>query len=334
MIQGTGFLQIGDIHIGECRNLDGYLERHKSILEQAIFYAKHYQLPLVVSGDLFHLKGTTHKERHLAAWFLNEIEKTPHGGLVIGGNHDHIEGEFTQLHEYEIMPFTKVKIIPKKPQIVQLFGIEFFCIPWGGYSTEELEKIVLGMAKQSTSALPRVVVMHECLIGSKFDNGTLAPKGCKIPNLAGISYWAIGDLHAFQKTNVPNGYYAGAPAQFKSDDVPGKGMLLVELSKPTEPKFLPIKTKEIRVVKSYAEVKDDAYYIVEGEYEDVLKANRDANVIRAEWKPAESQAMVYQKLGIYDGLPEFLANKGLSEERQGYAVDWVKKVLNLEGAVK
>lgn len=328
----TGFLQTSDIHIGECRSLDGYLERHRSLLEQIIYNAHHYRLPVIIPGDLFHVKGTSHRERYLAAWFIQELDRTPLGAIISSGNHDHIDGEFTQLHEFALMPLQKVKIVPWEPRIEVLNDINFLVVPWRNYSTEELEKVVVELSRTITNSHPRVVMLHECLIGSRFDNGVLAPKGCKIPNIPSIAYWAVGDLHMFQGTNVPNGHYAGAPAQFKSDDVPGKGMLLVDLSKPTSPTFLPLKSKEIRVVKTFAEVKDDAYYIVEGDYDEVLKANRDTNVIRTVWKPQVGEAIAYQKLGIYDGLPEFLATKGLPTEKQEFAVNWVKKILKLEGA--
>lgn len=319
------FIQTSDIHIGECRSLENYLVRHKSILQSLIDASvSRGKIPLIVPGDLFHTKSNTIEEKFLADWWLGQIEFLGIPAIITAGNHDHLYGEVTHLDGYMHMPFRNVKIVGFKPTAHIINDTGFICISWGGYGAKELKKIVEDLLPQVKNCKHIVALVHECMAGAQFDNGMILPKGSQLPSIDEITYWAVGDIHMHQRLNLPNAYYAGAPAQFKFDDVLPKGYLVVDLEKPTKPKFCPIHVKPLVVVNSVDQMTEDAYYMVKGSFEEVMRANQNSSVVKAEWIKDEAQVFEFQKLEITDGLPEFLSEKGLTEQEQKEAIEWVK----------
>lgn len=319
------FIQTSDIHVGECRSLEGYLERHRSLLNQITAFAKEQNLPLIVPGDIFHTKKTTHEERFLVDQWFAELDRNKIFTIVTAGNHDHLYGEVTQLDGYAHHPYEKVQIVTWKPKVIYHGDTAFICISWGGYKTEEIEKIVRSKLPRVMEYKYRVVLLHECISGVTLDNGYMMPTGTKIPKIPEITYWAVGDIHNHQKTNVSNGYYAGAPAQFKFDDKLPKGLIVVDLEHPSrQPEFHPLKSKALKTVTCVEDIKDDCYYKIKGDFEEVIKANKVDQVVKSELVKTEKDVLEYEKLGIIDGLPEFLASKGLDQESQQRAVEWVR----------
>lgn len=326
------FIQTSDIHVGECRSFDGYLERHQSVLKQILNIALETGFPLIVPGDIFHLKNTRIEEWFLVFWWLAELEKSGVQTLITTGNHDHMYGSVTQMDGFAKIPFKNIKIIPWEPETYSIGNIGFIGIPWRGYKTKEIEDIVYSKLPEIKDFQYKVVLLHECIVGSKMDSGLVLPKGTKIPDLPEIDYWAIGDIHKKQKANVSNSHYAGAPAQFRFDDLPPKGLLFVDLENPTEPEFVPLVSKQLRTVSSVDEISDDAFYRVKGTFEEVMKANRNEKVVSSDWdKDREQVAFIdpenHRKFEITDGLVEFLAEKGIPEDNQTKAVDWVNHIL-------
>ena len=98
---------------------------------------------------------------------------------------------------------------------------------------KKIETIVKKKLPQIADKKYKVVLLHECIVGVKLDNGFIMPTGTKIPKIPEITYWAVGDIHNHQRTNVSNGWYAGAPAQFKFDDKEPKGLVVVNLEHPS-----------------------------------------------------------------------------------------------------
>jgi len=322
------FIQVGDIHVGECRSLANYLARHESVLTQIMDTAYNYGLPLVITGDITNSKSTTYEERFLIDWWFSEIEKRKIPTVVITGNHDHLWGEVTQLDGLKMMPFKYVKIVTWHPDICVLGNIGVICIPWRGYKTEEINKIVSEKIPLLSNCEYRVVMLHECIAGMKADSGKIIPTGTAIPNVPEIDYWAVGDIHKFQMTNVSNGYYSGAPAQYKFDDTLPKGLLRVDLKHPSkEPVLIPLMFKPLKTVSSVEEITEDAYYRIVGNYEEIIKANNDPMVVKTEYDDSQERTIVYERVGICEGLPEFLANKGINEDTQQRAVAWVTDLL-------
>lgn len=325
------FIQAGDIHIGACRSLEGYLERHKHVLVQIMDLAYNLGLPLLITGDLTHSKTTTHDESYLLHWWFGEIEKRKIPTVVIAGNHDHLYGEVTQLDELRCMPFNFIKIVTWHPDIHIMGDMGIICIPWRGYTSQDIAQIVKDKLPLIADCKYRVVMLHECVAGVRLDNGLILAKGTAIPAIAEITYWAIGDIHKFQVTNVANGFYSGSPAQFAFDDSLPKGVLEVDLRHPSRmPKLHPLQSKPLKTVHSITEITEDAYYKLVGGYAEVIKANKEKLVVRTEYNHSETTTREYVKLGIVDGLAEYLSKKGIDEPLQKKGIEWVTNLLQLK----
>jgi len=322
------FIQTSDIHVGECRSLEGYLERHRSVLKQITSMAIERRLPLIVPGDIFHTKTTTHQERFVVDEWFGELERNCIPTIITAGNHDHLWGEVTQLDGYAKLPFKYVQIATWHPKVVKIGDVGYICISWRNYKTKEIQDIVLKNLPLIEDSKYKVVLLHECITGVKLDNGFVMPTGTAIPKIPQVTYWAVGDIHNFQRTNVANGYYAGAPAQFKFDDKEPKGVIVVDLEHPSrEPEFEALVSKSLRTITSVGEITDDAYYKIKGNLEEVIKANREAQVVKSEFVKTAEDVLEYEKMGIVDGLPEFLAEKGLEAAEQQKAVSWVRNIV-------
>lgn len=323
------FIQTGDIHIGECRSLDDYLPRHKQVLTQIMDTAYNEGLPLLITGDVTHNKNTTHDERYLLFWWFGEIEKRKIPTVVIAGNHDHLSGEVTQLDIFKYIPYQYIKVFTWHPGIHVIGDIGIIAIPWRGYTSEEIKRIVVEKLPQIEEQKYKVVMLHECISGVKLDSNFLVTKGMAIPKIPEITYWAIGDIHKHQKGNVANSYYSGAPCQWKFDDSLPKGILKVDLDHPGSPTLLPLTFKPLKTIHSVKEINEDAYYKLIGGYDEVIKANREQMVVATDYDNEKERTTEYVKVGILDGLPEFLAEKGIEESSQKRAVTWVTTLLKL-----
>lgn len=325
----VGFIQTGDIHIGESRQIPNYLERHKKVLWEITERAHKAMLPLVIAGDLFHARTTTHEERILASSWLSDLDEKAIPTILIPGNHDHVRSDVTQIDLFRYYRFQHVRVVTWKPEVVILGDIGFICMGWQDYGTEEIERLVRYFLPQIIHLKYKVVVLHECILGSLLDNGLRLPKGTKLPIVPEITYWAVGDLHCYQTTNVDNGFYAGAPAQYTFGDIRKKGVLRVDLDNPTNPEFVPIYSKPLLKVRSVSEITEDAHYLVEGEFDAVLEANNHAQVVKTKCSDSVQDVMEYERLGLVDGLLEFLADKGIDQDYQKMGLDWVKSEFSL-----
>ena len=131
----NGFIQTGDIHIGECRTLTDYLDRHKGVLSSIIDIAEKRNLMIVDTGDLFHARNTKFDEKFLAEWWLSELELRKIPSIHSVGNHDHLAGSLFQLKGYEYLSqsFTYTKIFTSVTTTT-VGDIGFIVIPWGDHS--------------------------------------------------------------------------------------------------------------------------------------------------------------------------------------------------------
>lgn len=324
------FLQTSDLHVGESRALPDYLKRHSEVLYQISDYAKQHSLPILVPGDLYHTKNPTYEERLLAEGWICHLELQQIHSLWIPGNHDHVAGDLTLLDSLAAFPLRYTKIFTNRTPVRSCVINEMLVIgvPWGNLSKEEIEISVRAeLAKRPPSHLPVVVMVHECIVGSKFDNGIISPKGCSLPDMPEVTYWAVGDIHTQQRTNLANGHYAGAPLQFKFDDNERKGFLVVDLSLPSQPTFVETQFKKLKTISTVEEMKEDAYYFVKGEVEEVLKAGKHESVIRTDWSRPKKEVVEYVPGDLTEGLCEYLADNGFDETFQEKALKWVKQQL-------
>lgn len=325
------FVQTGDIHIGESRAYQGYLERHKDVLWQMLDYCEKNSLPLLISGDLFHRNDTKHEERKLAYDFLAEADRRKIYTIITTGNHDHIEGEKTQLDAILNLPFKYVKVVSWKPEVIKLGNIGVIALSWQDYTTEQIFDIVTNLYPHIADCEYKVVMIHEFIWGSAMDNGKILYRGLKLPaDLPQINYWALGDIHSYQPGNLPNSWYAGAPLQFKFDDKRDKGFIKVSLPFTDKPEFIRTHFKPFVTVSSMDQMTEDAYYHLAGDVQEIVNAQNDPRVVRANWVRDVSQALddiSNQGFSIVHGLPEFLSEKGVNQEWQTKAYEFVSKVV-------
>ena len=323
------FVQTGDIHIGESRNCIGYLERHKDVLWQIIDYCEKSKLPLLVSGDLFHRNDTKHEERKLAYDFISEIEKRKIYTVISAGNHDHIDGEKTQLDALYNIPLKYVKIVGWKPEVIKIGNIGIIAMSWQDYDTKQVFDEVTKLYPYISDCEYKVVMMHEFIWGSAMDNGRIIHRGLKLPtDMPQIDYWALGDIHTFQPGNLPNSWYAGAPIQFKFDCKREKGFAKVKLPFTDKPEFIKTIFKPFITVSSMDQMTEDAYYCLEGNAQDIVNAQNDSRIIRSNWVKDVGQALddLSNGFSVVHGLTEFLANKNINSDWQTKAIEFVNKV--------
>lgn len=323
------FVQTSDIHTGDSTFAPNYLERHKGVMQQITDEAKKVGR-LVIAGDIFHIntKPIKNDERHLIDWWFGDLEKNGIDTVVISGNHDHLYGDVTHLTGYTQMPFKHVRIFSWYSGFCEFDGIGFICIPWNGYSEEGMREEVLKYEDQAKKCEKVVVVAHECIIGSKFDNGILSERGTKLPHVDFVDYWAIGDIHERQNGNLDNSAYSGAPLQFKFGDRLNKGFLVVQDD--FSAKFKKTKFVKFKTVNKLSDIKDDdSLYKMVGNMEDVLEANKREGVVSSEWKRPEAKALNFDhQVKVTDGLIEFLATKGCDQDLQKQGLEFVQGVLN------
>jgi DNA repair exonuclease SbcCD nuclease subunit len=284
------------------------------------------KLPLIIAGDLFHWKKVTNEERHLADRWLGSIESNKIPCILTYGNHDHLYNGVSLIDGYKHMPFKYVKVVTKEPELIVWGDTTLLAASWADYTQEQIKELVQRFLPIMNTKY-KVVILHECIVGSEFDNGILAKLGTRLPDIPEITYWAVGDIHTSQRASLDNAWYAGSPLQFGFKDKLNKGILEIDLTKPTKAKFHPLNFKKLKTVSSVDEIKDDAFYKVKGEIKDVLEANRHSQVLRADFNKSSHKAITLPKMEITDKLTEFLAERGIDGNGQKEAVEWVKKIL-------
>lgn len=320
-------IQVSDIHLGVCRTLNNYLQRHIDIFKQIIQIAIEKKCPVLIPGDLLDSPKITHDEYNLVLWFLCELEKNCIPTIVSPGNHEHMYDDIYALNFLEHIPFKYVKIF-NKPSVTTIGDIGIIALPWKDYSTDDIKQEVEQLLPSISKSKHKVVMLHECILGTTLDTGRILYKGTKIPYVPEITYWAIGDIHRCQATNVDNGWFAGSPLQIKYDDQERKGLLHVDLNNPTKPAFISLKCKPLRTISSIEQITDDAYYQLVGNFEEILKAGNNPMIVRTDLSSEICNPIVdFKRIDIIEGLTEFLASKDINEQQQKYALNWVEESL-------
>ena len=103
-------LQTGDIHVGECRSLANYLDRHKQVLDEITQVATQHDF-LIIAGDIFHTKTVSNEEKFLVDYWFSALEKLNISTFIVSGNHDHLYGSVTHLDGYSHFPWKNLRIV-------------------------------------------------------------------------------------------------------------------------------------------------------------------------------------------------------------------------------
>jgi DNA repair exonuclease SbcCD nuclease subunit len=256
------FLHSSDWHIGSCRNLrSDYLARHEQTLMNVLEIGKKEKVDFfVISGDWFESKGTTIPEFNMLCRVLRRFaEFAP----VVGtdGNHDELQaGEFQSrwLREQKL---EGVHLFDKPTSLVlplKTGTATIWAVPWCGIKDQDEydRHILTGMPERVD-----VVMLHECFHGSVADSGRVMTGGIRVPDIPGVLYYALGDIHKYQRIATTEGdtskaFFSGAPLQQRFGDQPNKGVVIVEIQDETaQHRFVPVECPiEMRIVRSIAEV--------------------------------------------------------------------------------
>jgi DNA repair exonuclease SbcCD nuclease subunit len=208
----------------------------------------------IIAGDMFEDPSTTIEELLALYQALKEFgEVCP--VVVTPGNHDETTiGEFQQCY-LKLMGIPNVIITQKEPQSLELpGGIKVMANPWTGIKKQaEFDKYLESNYKQE-----HIVILHECFKGITTDVGWRSTGGVSIPTFPGVKYFACGDIHKYQKLNLPNAFYSGAPGQWNFGDKPNKGVIVVEVHDMEfdwRPRFVPIRSAiELHQVRDIAHI--------------------------------------------------------------------------------
>jgi len=95
-------LHTADLHVGDSRNLPGYLERQRTMLEWLTRMAIEHKVDaFLIAGDIFDAKHVLPRERDMfQEWLLdNDKAGRDHDFMTVmtNGNHDEIETGYTHL---------------------------------------------------------------------------------------------------------------------------------------------------------------------------------------------------------------------------------------------
>lgn len=318
------FLHTSDLHINALRKYDTYLPRMWRTLQSILTVARQREVAgIVVAGDLCERTDMTHAERKLLSDWLASSEIPI---IAISGNHDKRTEEIgdTCINYLSSLRghLTKHIIYDGPPTTVEALGIRFLLLPYQGWMDQEFYLILQSLLAQAPNdGLPVVVVLHEAVQGCVNDAGTHITKHHQIrldSSFPEVTYWALGDMHVHQRI-LPNAWYSGSPHQIKFDELPYKGVFIVDTDRPTEPEFVKLKSTELRVL---TEEPENGWPSVR---EALVKYEPDINTLASSRLPpnvllhavsamqAETLTTALPVGGIFDGMDDRLSSIGLDQ---------------------
>jgi DNA repair exonuclease SbcCD nuclease subunit len=184
---------------------------------------------LLMSGDIFEDKNTTIWEL-LAALDFFRVAGQMFPTVVTTGNHDELQKGKFQDEYLKLLRIPNVQFI-SKPEVVSVnvqgVAVKIGAVPWTGLKDQEAFNAVLAPIFNQPDV--QIGMLHECFKGIVTDVGYRALKGIQIPDYPQVKYWACGDIHKYQRLNLPSAWMSGAPLQQNFGDAPGKGCIVVEV---------------------------------------------------------------------------------------------------------
>ena len=247
-----------DVHVGDSRNLPGYLGRQEKMLYQFTDICIRKKVDLAVfSGDIFDAKHMLDREKDMFLKWLIEHDhaaaKHDFYSVLMNGNHDEIEEGYTHLRKHKILTdyglLDRTKIVESDPEIVGPFKDRIYvaALPAKRYVDDEINFSVVALRKVLDKKLELksidpasiyfVVMIHDSIFGCENESGNwVCKKGPRLDSALPVTYWALGDIHKPFQRILPNAWYPGSPIQHDFGDIgQERGVLVVNLDRPTEP---------------------------------------------------------------------------------------------------
>lgn len=256
-------LHTGDLHYGHSRFLpqDAHIERHRQMGQEILQICKSQSVDqVIIAGDLAHRIDLSPAEELAMMEFLHELDKVLGDSqdrlvdscwMATSGNHDYMGIGRSRLDFLNHARFQKAYLATNEPKCIMRGGLCHILIPFGGYSTNDLELIVEHFTKTVWTPWsndigeqwPIVVTCHEHFHGAVYDTGYVGKgKYPKVPDIPEVAYWALGDIHLYQALRA-NAVYCGAPMQHTFGEALPKGVLLVDFENGNlKQEFVPLQT--------------------------------------------------------------------------------------------
>lgn len=339
------FLHTADWHFGAGRRLTpkslDYLDRHKLVLDGVLKQALKSKVDFIlVSGDIFENASTTIEEI-LAAYEIFRMAGEIAPTIVTAGNHDELAVGAFQTEWMKVLEVPNVTFV-SKPQVVRVIhqggATSVAAIPWTGLKVqEEFDNLLAGVVTDKTP----ICMLHECFLGITLDSGLVSKGGVKIPNIPGVRYFACGDIHKFQRVQLPHAWYSGAPMQYNFGDHLPKGVIVVSVDEESTytPEFIPIAQPiELHNITALDQIPKDSphWYKLRVDAANMPK-HVPLNVKVTEPVPRKVElpepvvsedgtvAAGFQSVDFSEGVTELLAENGFSEQEIAQSISEVKE---------
>lgn len=249
---------VSDLHFGKGRNLTPksklYLERHMDHLRRVTeVLVKQKIKGLMVAGDIFDGPYTNVDETIACYTILREWGEICQV-IVEGGNHDIMPNGTSQLERLKEFDLPNVTIASTPTNIgTDKFPVPVLVVPWTGIKKQEAFDAHIMEHYKGES----IIMFHECIAGISTDMGFRPKGGVKIPDIQGVLYWAGGDIHKYQKLNLDHAFYCGSQFQQDFGDLPGKGMIVIDVQDEFTyvPKFVKIPSHiELKTITDLSQI--------------------------------------------------------------------------------
>ncbi len=354
-------LHTADLHVGDSRNLPGYLERQEKMLYTITELCVDREVDLcVMVGDIFDAKHLKPREKDMFLRWLIEHDragkKHKFDTVIENGNHDEVEEGYTHLRQHKIMQdFGMLKsthIVEADPKLLGPFkgSIWVAALPARKYKGDEINFAVSALYKKLEAKLESnqtnipgteekvhfVAMVHEAILGAENELGTFrVKKGPKLDPDLPVTYWALGDIHKPFQQILPNAWYPGSPIQHDfGDEDTERGVLVVDLEDPVDPE--PVLVSGVKPLITLSQVPaewPDAIVRFEGSPEEIADTAFPENVVG--FKPVleedtmSSASVTFEGSDLLDDLPDVLTDQSVPADLQQDVVDEIQAALGV-----
>ena len=289
-------LHLSDLHLGK-RLIDTSMQEDQEyILNQIVDIAAAEQPKAVlIAGDVYDRSNPSAEAMAMFGDFVHKLAALGCAVMVISGNHDSADrvaymGALLKERKVYMSPVYKGSIEPV-PLDDEYGPVDFFLMPFihpemarQSFPDEKIEnandaaRLVIG-AMQVDPARRNVILSHQCVLGSAFDEreqrfvGTLDNVDPAIYDP--FDYVALGHIHRAQSIGRETLRYCGTPLKYsKKEALTQKSVTRVTLGRKGDIKIdeIPLKPlREVRHVKGLFEdlrekgpepgMEDDYYFI-------------------------------------------------------------------------
>lgn len=290
---------------------------------------------VLVAGDVFDAKNVSELERNSVMRFIEKQDRAGMTTIMLNGNHDLLATGKTSLEPLRILAkrLKHTTVVECEIQKVVVEGTTFvLCPPVDRH--QPMAEVFAKLAEylEQNKIKKCVVSAHFGVDGALTETG-YSVTGEKLPNLKAVAYWALGDIHRFQKV-APRAFYPGNPLAHKWGENPDKGCLIVDTDDPGNPTFVRLnKAPHLLKVDHLPEEKPDNCLVK------VLVAPSETAVM-PEWVSATEivttnsheevvRAIEKTRLNgdVLEGLEGILRNRDLTDPEIEWCLQTARKML-------